>query len=215
MAGGLLGLLTGCGSAVPLVTNSQQAGMSSCTPAPNFAAGIGIGRWNSPFGVSAGMYYNQSSAQVTVRTVSLVGAHNMVLHAAMVYEMVRYRNPLPTMFKWEYGSGSGPLRVNAQLVQQVPGAVLAAGIGPVTNFPKQQPNVYEIAVDVSARQPGAAWAAGVNVGYTAGGQVHVLRLLIGIAIGAYSHPDASDDPGPLCNTATNAIQSAWASAGGG
>jgi hypothetical protein len=215
MAGGLLGLLAGCGSAVPLVTNSQQAGMSSCTPAPNLVARIGISRWNSPFGVSAGMYYNQSSAQVTVRTVSLVGAHNMVLHAAMVYEMVRYRNPLPSMFEWEYGSGSGPLRVNAQLVQQVPGAVLAAGIGPVTNFPKQQPNVYEIAVDVSARQPGAAWAAGVNVGYTAGGQAHVLRLLIGIAIGAYSHPGYSGGPGPLCDTATNAIQSAWASAGGG
>jgi len=213
VAGGLLGLLTGCGSAVPLVTISQQAGMSSCTPAPNLPAGIGlgIGRWNSPFGVSAGMYYNQSSAQVTVRTVSLVGAHNMVLHGAMVYEMVRYRNPLPTMFRWEYGSGSGPLRVNAQLVQHVPGAVLAAGIGPVTNFPKQQPNVYEVAVDVSARQPGAAWAVGVNVGYTAGGQAHVLRLLIGIAIGAYSHPDASDDPGPLCDKAMNAIQSAFAS----
>lgn len=99
VAGGLLGLLTGCGSAVPLVTVSQQAGMSSCTPAPNLPAGIS--RWNSPFGVSAGMYYNQSSAQVTVRTVSLVGAHNMVLHAAMVYEMVRYRNPLPSMFQWE------------------------------------------------------------------------------------------------------------------
>jgi hypothetical protein len=113
------------------------------------------------------------------------------------------------MFLWEYGSSG--LRVNAKLVQQVPGAVLAAGIGPVTNFPKQQPNVYEVAVDVTARQPGAAWASGVNVGYTANGQAHVVRLLIGIAIGAYSHPDGSAGAGPLCDAAMKGIQSAFAS----
>jgi hypothetical protein len=209
MAGGLAWLLTGCGSAAsdPLMTESAQAGMSSCTPEPNPPAGFS--RWDTPIAESVGMYYNQSSSPVTVQTVSLVGAHNMVLHGAMVYEMVRYRNPLPSMFLWEYGSSG--LRVNAKLVQQVPGAVLAAGIGPVTDFPKQQPNVYEVAVDVTARQPGAAWAAGVNVGYTANGQAHVIRLLIGIAIGAYSHPDGSDGAGPLCDTAMKGIQSAFAS----
>jgi hypothetical protein len=215
MAAGLAGLLTGCGSAAPLVTESEQAGMSTCTPAPNPIAGIGISRWSSPVGVAVGMYYNQSSASVTVQTVSLVAEHNMVLHGAMVYEMARYRNPLPNMFQWEYGSSG--LKVNAKLVQQVPGAVIGAGIGPVTDLPKQQPNVYEVAIDVTARQPGAAWAAGVNVGYTANGQAHEIRLLIGFAIGAYSRPGAylhptgpADDP--LCETATQAIESAWASA---
>jgi hypothetical protein len=155
------------------------------------------------------MYYNQSSAPVTVQAVSLVVAHNMVLHGAMVYEMVQYRNPLPSMFQWEYGSSG--LRVNAKLGQPVPGAVLAAGSGPVTNFPKQHPNVYIVAVDVTARQPGAAWATGVNVGYTANGQAHVIRLLIGFAIGADLHPDGPGDD-LLCETATHAIQSAWTSA---
>jgi hypothetical protein len=206
MAGGLAVLLAGCGNATPLITLSAQAGMSSCTPAPNPAAGLS--RWNSPFGESVGMYYNQSSVPVTVQAVSLVGAHNMVLHGAIVYEMVRYRNPLPISFAWGYGTGG--LRVNAKLIQQVPGAVIAAGTGPVTNFPRQQPNVYEVAVDVTARQPGAAWAAGVNVGYTANGQAHVIRLLIGIAIGAQSHPDGTNGDDPLCDKATKAIQSAFA-----
>jgi hypothetical protein len=205
LAGGLAGLLAGCGSAAPLMTVSAQAGMSSCLPAPNLAARIS--HWNSPYGVSAGMYYNQSSVPVTVQAVSLVGAHNMVLHRAVVYEMVRYRDPLPNSFAW--GNGPDGMRVNENLVQPVPGAVLAAGKGPVTNFPRQQPNVYEVAVDVSARQPGAAWAAGVNVSYTAGGQAHVIRLLIGIAISAQPHHAVTNADDPLCDTAMKAIQSAW------
>ena len=103
MAGGLAGLLAGCGSAAPdpLMTESVQAGMSSCTPEPNPPAGFS--RWDTPIAESTGMYYNQSSSQVTVQAVSLVGAHNMVLHGAMVYEMVRYRNPLPFTFRGSTG----------------------------------------------------------------------------------------------------------------
>jgi hypothetical protein len=207
-AGGLAGLLTGCGSSPPdpLVSASVQAGMITCTPAPNVAAGIS--RWDTPVAATVGMYYNQSTAPVTVQTVSLVGAHNMVLHGAMVYEMAQYRNPLPNVFLWEFGSAG--LRVNADLVQQVPGAVLGPGIGPVTNFVKQQPNVYEVVVDVTARQPGAAWAAGVNIGYTANGQAYTIRLLIGFAIGASSRPGGNNSDDPLCDTATNAIESAFA-----
>jgi len=98
MAGGLAGLLAGCGSVAPLITLMAQAGMTSCAAAPD--PPVGISRWNSPFGESVGMYYDESSVPVTVQTVSLVGAHNMVLHGAIVYEMVRYRNPLPTAFAW-------------------------------------------------------------------------------------------------------------------
>ena len=208
-AGGLAGLVTGCGSSPPdpLMTVSAQAGMITCTPAPN--VGAGISRWDAPVAATVGTYYNQSSAPAAVQTVSLVGAHNMVLHGAMVYEMVRYRNPLPNVFLWEYGSAG--LRVNAELVQQVPGAVLGAGVGPVANFPEQQPNVYEVVVDVTARQPGAAWAAGVNIGYSANGQAHTIRLLIGFAIGASSRPEGNNSDDPLCGTATNAIESAFAS----
>jgi hypothetical protein len=204
---GLAVLLAGCGTAPPLITNSAQAGMSLCTPAPNLPTGFS--RWNSVIGVSVGMYYNQSSAPVTVQTVSLVGAHNMVLRGALVHEMVQYRNPLPLTFPWEYGADG--LTLNAKLVQQVPGAVIPAGIGPVTNFPKQHPDVYDIAVGVTARRPGAAWAAGVNVGYTADGQAHTIRLLIGFAIGATPHPGNSPVDDPLCNTAMKAIQSEFAS----
>jgi hypothetical protein len=209
MAGGLAGLLAGCGSSAPdpLMTLSVQAGMITCTPAPN--AGVGISSWHTPVAATVGMYYNQSRAPVTVQAVSLVGAHNMVLHGAMVYKMVRYRNPLPNVFLWEYGSPG--LRVNAKLVQQVPGAVLGTGIGPVANFVKQQPDVYEVVVDVTARQPGAAWAAGANVSYTANGQGHMIRLLIGFAIGASSSPVANDGDDPLCDTARAAVESAFAS----
>jgi hypothetical protein len=203
---GLAGLLAGCGSPAPLVTESAQAGMSSCAPAPNPAAGIS--RWDSPYGESAGMYYDQSPVPVTVQAVSLVGAHNMVLHGAIVYEMVRYRDPLPISFAW--GQGTGGLQVSPKLVQRVPGAVIAAGIGPITDIAKQQPNVYEVAVDVTARQPGAAWATGVNVGYTANGQAHVLRLLIGFAIAAHSNSEGISNDDPLCATATKAIQSVFA-----
>ena len=209
LAAGLAGLLAGCGNAASLVTESQQAGMLLCTPAPNPAAGIGLDRWDSAVGLSAGMYYNQSQRPVTVRTVSLVGAHNMVLHGAMVYEMVQYRNPLPYEFEWEYGAKGA--QVNATLVQQVPGAGIPPGIGPVTNFVRQHPNVYEIAVDVSARQPGAAWADGVDVGYVANGQTQVTRLYIGLAIGAGGHLNAVNGDDPLCDRAMNAIQAAFQS----
>jgi hypothetical protein len=213
LAAGLAVLLAGCGNAAPLVTDSQQAGMLLCSPAPNPGAGIGVDRWDSAVGLSAGLYYNQSQRPVTVRTVSLVGAHNMVLHGAMVYEMVQYRNPLPLEFKWEYGSTGG--RVDAKLVQQVPGAAVPPGIGPVTNFVRQHPNVYEIAVDVSARQPGAAWAAGVDVSYAAYGGAQVLRLYIGLAIAAHAHPTAVNGEDPLCQQAMNAIQAEFASLPGG
>jgi len=213
LAGGLAWLLAGCGSAAPLVTHTQQAGMSECTPAPNLGAGIGLDGWKSAVGISVGMYYNQSQRPLTVRTVSLVGAHNMVLHGAMVYEMHQYRHPLPSMFRWEYGSkGSG---VNSELVQQVPGAVIPPGIGPVANFVKQHPNVYEIGVDVSARKPGAAWADGVDVGYVANGHAEVLRLYIGFAIGAGPQPPAPNDDDPLCDKAMSAIQAAFQSLPGG
>lgn len=201
-------LLAGCGSsAAPLVIHSQQAGMSLCTPAPNPGAGIGLDRWDSQVGISAGMYYNQGQRPVTVRTVSLVGAHNMVLHGALVYEMPQYRNPLPTTFKWEYGSrGDG---LNVRLVQQVPGAVIPPGIGPVSSFPKQHPDVYEIAVDVSARKPGPAWTEGVDVGYLADGHSGSVRLYIGLAIGAGPQPPAANGDEPLCDKAMNAIQAAF------
>lgn len=213
LAAGLAGLLAGCGNGAALVTESQQAGMLLCSPAPNPVAGIGLDRWDSAVGLSAGMYYNQSQRPITVRTVSLVGAHNMVLHGAMVYEMVQYRNPLPLEFKWEYGSKGG--RVDAGLVQQVPGAAIPPGIGPVTNFVRQHPNVYEIAVDVSARQPGAAWAAGVDVSYVANGQTQVLRLYIGLAVAASEHPAAVNVDNPLCDQATSAIQAEFTSLPGG
>jgi hypothetical protein len=170
---------------------------------------MGLDRWNSAVGISAGLYYNQSQRPITVRTVSLVGAHDMVLHGAMVYEMVQYRNPLPYEFEWEYGSKG--MRVNAKLVQQVPGAAIPPGTGPVTNFVRRHPNVYEIAVDVSARQPGAAWAEGVDVGYVANGQTQVVRLYIGFAIGAGGHLSAVNGDDPLCDRATSAIQAEFES----
>lgn len=206
--GVLAGLLTGCSAPDPLVSESQQAGMYSCMPAPDAAAGVS--QWDTPIGYSVGMYYNQSSSPLTVQTVSLVDAHNMVLHGAVVYEMVHFRNPMPFQFPWEYGAGG--LRVDPRLVQQIPGAVIPAGVGPVTNVAKQQPNVYEVAVGVSARQPGAAWAAGVDVGYTVNGQAHMIRLMLGFAIGAYSppNPNLSKGADPLCGTAGKAIEAAFA-----
>jgi hypothetical protein len=127
IAAGLAGLIAGCGGAAPLVTESQQAGMSSCVPSPS----------------------------------------------------------------------------------------VGAGIGPVANFVKQHPNVYEIGVDVSARKPGAAWADGVDVGYVANGHSEVIRLYIGLGIGAGPRPRSANDDDPLCDKAMSAIQAAFQSLPGG
>ena len=81
----------------------------------------------------------------------------------------------------------------------------------MANFVKQHPNVYEIAVDVSARQPGATWAEGVDVGYTTNGQTSVLRLYIGLAIGAGGHFNAVNGHDPVCDQAMNAVQAAFRS----
>ena len=207
-ATGLTGLLAGCGSASdPLVLHTQQAGFTFCAPEPN-PDDKSFSRWDTPLGAATGMYYNQSSSPLTVQSVSLVAAHNMVLHAAMVHEMPQYKNPLPIEFTWEYGTDGGT--VDARLVQPVPGAVIPAGIGPVSNFPQQHPDVYDIGVDITARQRGAAWAAGVNVGYTAGGQAHSIRLLIGLSIAA-----GTGRFDQQCGAASNAIRATWASLQGG
>ena len=85
----------------------------------------------------------------------------------------------------------------------------------MTNFVRQHPNVYEVAVDVSARQPGAAWAEGVDVGYVTNGQTQVIRLYFGLAIGAGGHLIAVNGDDPLCARATSAVQAEFEPLPGG
>jgi hypothetical protein len=67
-----------------------------------------------------------------------------------------------------------------------------------------RPDVYEIAVDMSAASPAGGWAPGVVVTYRAGGTTYTSTLLVGLAIGAEAKPLSS-----TCDAPTRSVQDYW------
>src|SRR6266436_3614764 len=88
-------LLSACAASAapppPLMSHTAQRGISTCIQAPDQSSGIDS--FDSPIGLSPGLFYNQSGESLTVESVSLLRPHNLVLHAVVVYEMAHYSNP--------------------------------------------------------------------------------------------------------------------------
>jgi hypothetical protein len=152
------------------------------------------------------MYYNQSSAPVTIDSVSLVDAHNMRLDGAVVYEMIRYAHPLGYINGWNDEAATVPAAEWAAR-QEVPGAVIPAELGPIkpAEFPEKKPNVYQIVVIVTKVTPAAAWTTGVTVRYRAADQSFALTLQAGLSIGSSHGPVATS-----CDQPMRAVAAAWA-----
>jgi hypothetical protein len=188
--------------ASPLTINTGQKGLAMCVPAPD--PGTAITRWNSRVGMLAGMYYNSSGYPVTLESVSLISSHNLVLHGAAVFEMAHYRNSIALESAWSQEASYGRVRTPQQAI---PGAVIPAEMGPLapSDFPAKNPDVYEIAVDISDASATGGWALGVSVDYRYLGQMYNIKLLIGMAIGS-----AGSKPlGSGCDAPMKAIQAAW------
>ena len=66
------------------------------------------------------------------------------------------------------------------------------------------PDVYEIAVDMSAASPAGGWASGVVVTYRAGGTTYTSTLMVGLAIASAAKPSSSG-----CGAPTRSIQDFW------
>jgi hypothetical protein len=80
-------LAAACGSGTPpppMTLYSAQEALITCIPAPDPGT---ITRWDSQIGYYRGIYYNHSSAPVTVESMSLLHPHNLTVHGAAVYKM--------------------------------------------------------------------------------------------------------------------------------
>ena len=183
---------------------SAQEAFIGCIPAPD--PGTGINRWDSQIGYYGGIYYNQSSGPVTVESVSLLHPHNLIYHGAAVYKVAHFKISLS--YEWAWGQ-EGTARSATQwaaIRQRIPGATIPPGNGPIApaDFMKLRPDVYEIAVDMSAASPAGGWTPGVVVTYRAGGTTYTSTLLVGLAIGSAAKPLSS-----TCDAPTRSVQDSW------
>lgn len=202
-------LLFACSSSAhslsPLISHTAQKEISSCIPAPDKPAGID--HFDSPIGLTSGLFYNQSAQPITVESVSLLNPHYLVLHGAIVYKMAHYSHPLSPALAWSQESMGVP-KSEWNLRQPVPGAIIPPeeGVLASSDFPIKRPDVYEIALDVSATSPAGGWAVGEVVKYRAGTNSYSLTLMTGLAIGGALQSTA--DP---CSAPLKAISAAFAS----
>jgi hypothetical protein len=188
------------GGAGPLVTGSNKAS-KACTPAPNKSAADAIPSWNSPVGFTDALYYNSSASPVTVESVSLIGAHNLILHKAIVYQTRRGQDQLTPVNGWPAIS-LGSDRVSWARRQPVPGAVIDPD---PPNAGDASHNDYQIAVEVTAKTPAGGYAIGQEVTYRQGNAEYTIRNYSGYAISPPGGPMA----GTRCQAYWNAISTAW------
>jgi hypothetical protein len=183
---------------------SAQESFIGCIPAPD--PGAGIDQWNSQIGYYAGIYYNQSSGPVTVESVSLLHPHNLILHGADVYKVAHFKISLPYEWAWGKEGTAHSATQWAAIRQRIPGATIPRENGPIApaDFMRLNPDVYEIAVDMSAASPAGGWTPGVVVTYRAGGATYTSTLMVGLAIGSATKPLSS-----ACDGATRSVQDFW------
>jgi hypothetical protein len=172
----------GDGSAPPLVLIQTPGGISTCMPAPDPPAAIR--KWDSQVGFALDMYFNQARAPVTIKSVSLLDAHGLILHGALVVEMPHDANPMPLAWAWGTTPRTGlPSAWRAR--QTTPGAIIPAGHSShAAQHIDRSTNVYEIAVDTSAAGPDGGWALGEVIRYESDGQIYTIRALTGLGIGS-------------------------------
>jgi hypothetical protein len=200
----LLWAVTACtssGSSGPLVVGIQQEGMTSC--APSYSDGPNA--WDAPIGYAEDTYWNDSSAPLTIESVSLIDPHNLVLRGSVLYRMPHDLHALSTSAPWvQEGRWVPPADWRAR--QRVPGAVMPPIGGPVevNGHVNGKVDRWEIAVDVSAATPAGGWALGEIVRYKAGGQSYTAEARTGMGIGT------SLEAAHSCDAQMNAIQAAFA-----
>jgi hypothetical protein len=190
------------GGAGPLVAQSNKAA-KSCAPAPNKVASDAIPAWNSPVGFTGALYYNPTASPVTVESVSLIGAHNLVLHKAIVYQTRREQNQLAPANGWPAIS-LGSDQASWARRQPVPGAVIDPD---PPNAGDNSHNSYQVVVDVTAKTPAGGYAIGQEVSYRQGSTVYTVRDYSGYAIS----PPGGPMSGTRCQAYWNAISTAWQS----
>ena len=141
-----------------------------------------------------------------MESVSLLHPHNLIFHGADVYKVAHYKISLP--FEWAWGDeGSAHSATQwAAIRQRIPGAIIPPENGPIApaDFMRLNPDVYEIAVDLSVASPAGGWAPGVVVTYRAGGTTYTSTLLVGLAIGWEAEPLSS-----TCDEPTRSVQGYW------
>jgi hypothetical protein len=154
------------------------------------------------------MFYNRSGEPLTVESVSLVQPHNLVLRGAVVYKMIHSRHALSLEWGWAENPDVPAADWNAR--QHVPGAIIPAEDGPLSysGLNTRNPDLYEIAVGLSAMSPAGGTALGEVIRYRAGNNSYVLKFMTGMAIAAAT-------PGyTACNRPVAAIQAAFNSSSG-
>ena len=187
-----------------MMLHSAQEAVIGCIPAPD--PGTGINRWDSQIGYYGGIYYNQSSGPVTVASVSLLHPHNLIFHGAAVYKVAHYKISLSYEWAWGQEGKAHSATQWAAIRQRIPGATIPPENGPIApaDFPRLNPDVYEIAVDMSAASPAGGWTPGVVVTYRAGGTTYTSTLMVGLAIGSAAKPLSSS-----CDAPTRSVQDFW------
>jgi hypothetical protein len=184
--------------------DSAQEAFVGCLPAPD--PGSTATQWNSPIGFSGGIYYNQSPGPVTVESASLLDPHNLTLHGVFVYKMSHYNIALPYEWPWGQEGSQYSAAQWAAIRQPIPGAIIPPEKGPipVKDFDKTKPDVYEVAVDMSASSHTGGWAAGVVLEYRTGSATYTSTLRVGLVITPWpSHGS------PTCDPQTRSIQEFW------
>jgi hypothetical protein len=186
-AGGLASLAlaaTACGSGDGrggLISLQSSWSSVHCllVPSPE----LGVRSWQSPVSFAANFYVNQGSHPATIESVRLIDAHGLVLHRALVYEMLHARHPLYTAIAWSLAD-RGALPSSWARRQPIPGAVVPTGhnAGVLKGLTRDD-NLYVIALDITATSPAGGYAFGVAVTYNSGGSTYTLTVYSGIAIG--------------------------------
>ncbi|HEY2506907.1 MAG TPA: hypothetical protein VGI58_10355 [Streptosporangiaceae bacterium] len=187
----------------PLVDDTAQGGGEVCVPTPDKSADTLS--WNTPVGFAQNYFHNRSGDPLTVESVSLIDPHNLILHGAVVYEMVHDRNALGNESAWADEPFGIKLGVWRNHHQAVPGAVIEPA-GVRQPLPGRRGNVYQLLVDVSARSPHGAWAAGFRLTYRSRGRTYTVSTYEGYAI------TANDPAGTTCNGLFQGIQDSWSAA---
>jgi hypothetical protein len=200
-------LLTGCSAASgsagqPLSSDTQQEGEQFCEEAPSSYAAADMPAWNSPVGWALDWYYNSSASPVELESVSLLDSHGLVLHGAIVYEMLHSENPLIENVGWGQLSRYANPSMWARR-QSIPGAVIPPETSTIGAPGPKARDVYQVVIDVSAKTTAGGWAIGLQVNYRQGNSQYTIRTYTGYVIA----PN-----GPKCQTQKNAITAAWKTA---
>jgi hypothetical protein len=142
----------------------------------------------------------------TVESALLLDPHNLTLHGAAIYKMPHFDLALPYEWAWGQERIYDTTAQWAAIRHPIPGAIIPPENGPipVNDFAKIKPDVYELAVDISASSPAGGWAAGVVMKYRAGSATFTSRLMVGLGIGSGTSPASSE-----CDSATRSIQEFW------